>query len=342
MTAAAAPLHTDDMGTRFTRLIGAQEAGARDVQVTGLKRLGGGNARSAWAFDAAWSTEGRQRTEHCVALCKAGAGQLDADLGREFKVLRAVEAAGLPTPRALWLDEHGEWLGMPGFVMARGRGEASILPLLQAADPTLPRSLTEQFLQIGAHLHAVDWRESGLDFLVEGDAAQAPRQELRRWQGQYERHRLEPLPILASVYEWLHRHLPTPARIVLVHGDFRLGNFLYADGRVQLLLDWEMAHLGDPLEDVAWAYRRLWSPQAFLPLAAAVEAYSAVAGCAVAAKDLLYYRIFSEAKFATISLTAARSFADGRTDNLRFAGRMYSVADCLGLCLDWIDQWEAA
>lgn len=342
MTTTAASSRTDDVGSRFARLIGAQEAGAEDVRIAGLTRLGGGNARSAWAFDAAWSNGGRQRTEQCVALCKAGAGQLDADLGREFKILRAIEPANLPTPRALWLDEHGDWLGMPAFVMARGHGEASILPLLHDPDPARPRSLTEQFLKMGARLHQVDWQSLGLDFLIEGDAAQAPRQELHRWEAQYQRHRLEPLPILASIFEWLRRHLPAPRRVALVHGDFRLGNFLYANDRVQLLLDWEMAHLGDPLEDVAWAYRRLWSPQAFLPLDAAVATYAAACGSAVVSKDLLYYRIFSEAKFATISLTAARSFADGKTDNLRFAGRMYSVADCLGLCLDWIDEWEAA
>jgi aminoglycoside phosphotransferase (APT) family kinase protein len=329
------------MPSRFARLIGAQEAGAHDVQIIGLKQLGGGNARNAWAFDAAWCAGGRQRTERCVALCKAGAGQLDAELGREFRVLKAIEAAELPTPRALWLDEHGNWLGMPAFVMARGDGDASILPLLHTAEPAQTRSLTQQFLQIGARLHQVDWQTMGLDFLVDGAASQAPRQEIERWQAQYERHRLEPLPILASIFEWLRRHLPIPRPVALVHGDFRLGNFLYREGRVQLLLDWEMAHLGDPLEDIAWAYRQLWSPQAFLPLDAAVAVYATAAGSAVAPKDLLYYRIFSEAKFATISLTAASNFADGRTDNLRFAGRMYSVADCLGLCLDWIDEWEA-
>jgi aminoglycoside phosphotransferase (APT) family kinase protein len=103
-----------------------------------------------------------------------------------------------------------------------------------------------------------------------------------------------------------------------------------------------MVHLGDPLEDLAWAYRRLWSPQSSLPLDDAVAAYAAAAGRDVPAADLLYYRIFSEMKFAVISLTAARSYFDGKTGNLRLAGRMFAVRECLQRCLDWVDLREAA
>lgn len=339
MTATQAATPTD-MQSRFSRLVAAQEA-ARDVEITGLKRLNGGNARTAWSFDAEWTAEGKPHRKRCVALCKAGTGQLDVELGREFRVLAALGGADLPTPKALWLDEHGTVLGMPGFVMERGEGEASPLPLLKASDPAWSRALTEQLIRIGAGLHAVDWRTAGLHFLVESDASLAPLQELERWEAQFRRHRLEPLPILASVFEWLRRHLPVPSHLAVVHGDFRLGNFLYSHGRVQLLLDWEMAHLGDPVEDIAWVYHPLWSPQAFLSIEDAVAAYGQASGAAISPRHLLYYRIFSEAKFAVISLTAARAYYDGRTENLRLAGRMYSVVDCLELCLDWIDQWEA-
>lgn len=200
----------------------------------------------------------------------------------------------------------------------------------------------EQLLRIGADLHPLDWRAAGLGFLADGAPEEAPRREVARWEAQFQHNRMEPHPILCSVFDWLHRNLPAPARLSIVHGDFRIGNFLHRNGRIERLLDWEMVHLGDPLEDVAWLYRRLWSPEAFLPLDEAVAVYAAAAGGAVDPADLLYYRVFSEAKFAAISMTAARSYADGRTENLRLAGRMFVVPDCLERCLDWMDRRDAA
>jgi aminoglycoside phosphotransferase (APT) family kinase protein len=338
--ASTAPSLTE----RVARMVSALQPGARMVEIADLKRLTGGNARQAWAFTASWSgpATGRQHHKRCVMLCKAGAGQLQADLGREFRILAALQRVGLPSPQVLWLDEHGDYLGMPGFVMERGDGEAGIRPLLNPIDPGMTRSLTEQLIRIGAALHDVDWQKAGLDFLAEGDPALAPAQELVRWETQYLQNRMEPLPVLSSVFEWLRHQLPAPERLSLVHGDFRLGNFLYREGRIELLLDWEMAHLGNPFEDLAWIYRPLWSPQAFLPLDEAVALYESATGRAIRPKDMLYHRIFSEAKFSVISLTAARSYDDSRTENLQLAGRMFRVSECLELCLQWIDQWEAS
>lgn len=329
------------MQQRVANMIGALQPGAVDVEIADLNRLTGGNARHAWAFTASWGEPKERQYKRCVMLCKAGAGQLEADLGREFRTLAALGRTSLPSPRVLWLDERGTYLGMPGFVMERGDGESSILPLLDATDRGTTRSLAGQLIRIGADLHRVDWQTAGLGFLVKGDAALAPIQELARWEAQYLQNRMEPLPVLASIFEWLRRRLPAPKRVALVHGDFRLGNFLYSSGKIELLLDWEMAHLGDPLEDLTWIYRPLWSPKAFLPLDDAIAIYEVAANCKVRPTDLLYYRIFSEAKFAVISLTAARNYRDGRTEKLRLAGRMFTVPECLELCLQWMDQWEA-
>ncbi len=329
------------LAQRIADLIRAREPEASTVEVGELTRLSGGNARQAWSFVANWNGGLGPRSKQCVMLCKAGAGQLEADIGREYRILAALQQSDVPSPRVLWLDETGDHLGMPGFVMEQGVGEASILPLLRP-DSTMTRPLTEQLLRVAADLHQVDWKKEGLGFLAEGDPAQAPARELERWRNQFLQNRLEPLPILASVFEWLRLNIPASSRVSIVHGDLRLGNFLYRGDRIELLLDWEMAHLGDPLEDIAWVYRALWSPAAFLPLDEAAAVYGNAIGRSPPPRDLLYYRIFSEAKFAVISLTAARNYADGRTENLRMAGRMFRVPECLALCLRWIDQWEDA
>ena len=336
--ASAQPLES-----RIAALISARQAGARDVQVTGLKALTGGNARRAWAFDVVWADAAGTHQLGCVLLGRIGAGQLEVDGRREFETLWALKDTGLAVPRALWFDEDGAHLGMPGFVMERGAGRANLGELLKP-DSTITGPLAGQLVSIAGQLHALDW-QAVMPSLAQGDSlhasSSAPLAVLQQWEAQFHKNRLEPLPALCSVFGWLHRRMPAPGRLAIVHGDLRLGNFLHDQGRITLLLDWEMAHLGDAMEDIAWAWRSMWSPEAFLPLQEALPLYEKAAGHAVDPRRLAWYRIFSEAKFAVISLTAARSFMDGATDNLRLAGRASKVSDCLRLALQWMNEEDA-
>jgi aminoglycoside phosphotransferase (APT) family kinase protein len=127
----------------------------------------------------------------------------------------------------------------------------------------------------------------------------------------------------------------------VIHGDFRPGNFLYVGSDITALLDWELAHLGDPVEDLAWAYRDFWSPARFVALEDFVDAYVAAGGPRPSAAHVRYYRVFTEAKFATISLRAARAFHEGRTTNLRLADRAATVIESVTRCLSWMDEADA-
>ena len=113
-------------------------------------------------------------------------------------------------------------------------------------------------------------------------------------------------------------------------------NFLYEGEEITALLDWEMAHLGDPVEDLAWAYRSLWTPEMHVPIAEFVRHYTASGGIDVKPETLLFYRLFSEIKHAVISLTAAKSFADGRTRNLRLADRLTLALPCVKQFYEWL------
>jgi aminoglycoside phosphotransferase (APT) family kinase protein len=288
----------------------------------------GGNARKAWAFDCLPANE---PPLPCILLSQVAAKHIESDPESEFRILEALHGSGAPAPRALAFDAEGRVTGSPAIVLERMEGSASAVDFL--AMPYIEgQAIAEDFARAAGLLHRFVPSQAGGDPVAE---------QIGHWRGQFLRCRLEPHPVLHWLMDWLAANAPKPQRLCMVHGDLRPGNFLYQNGKVTALLDWEMAHVGDPAEDIAWAYRALWSPERFLPLGAFVAIHAGHAGFAVSARNLAFYRIFSEAKFAAISLAAAHAFASGGTMNLRHIDRAAKVPECLRLALGWIVDYEA-
>src|SRR3990172_2072474 len=192
---------------------------ATEIAVQNVQRLPGGASRETWSFDARWREGGADVSRPFVLRRDPDASLLETDRDIEFRVMEAVWSQGVPVPRMYWLGAGTGWVG-------------------------------------GAGIHALDWRSLGLECLAPPtDAAACGITEIERWEAVVDRDALEPQPVLRAAFRWLRRNLPPPAqRIVLVHADYRTGNFLCApDGQIKGILDWELTHLGDPLEDVAWA-----------------------------------------------------------------------------------------
>ena len=325
-----------NLETRLIAFIGAQKPEARRIVVKDITPVSGGNARRAYAFDAGWDGRGKRHEMACILLAKAEPGQLETDLETEFHVLRALAGTGVPAPAALWIDPTGHALGYPSLIMERVAGTSNIKSLLAAEPAATNRAIAETLAEVAARLHAVDWRGHALGALTAPSPETAAIQQVLFWESLYLKNRMEPLPALASAFRWLMAHAPAAERIVLLHGDFRLGNFLYEGREITAMLDWEMTHLGDPVEDIAWAYRPLWSPQRHVTLEAFCAMYTARSGIPVPAPTLQFYRLFSEIKHAVISLNAARAFADGRGRTLRMADRMTMVPGLLKQFQDWV------
>jgi len=306
------------------------------VQIAGWKRVFGGNARHAYAFDATWPDG---HSVPCMMLRQIAAKHVDSDTAAEYAVLRAMNGANVRAPAAIALDADGSVTGAPSIVLQRIEGEAGAVPFLKQPDFAVGRALTEDLARATADLHRYDWKAGGLD-AGETDPVLA---QIAYWDSNFRKSRLEPHPVLAWLFAWLRRHAPQPERLALVHGDLRPGNFLYQGDQVTALLDWEMAHVGDPAEDVAWIYRALWSPERFAPIEQFLDAHAQQAGFAIPRRSVTFYRIFSEAKFASISLAASHSFASGGTSNLRHIDRAAKVPGCLRLALAWIasEDWGA-
>jgi aminoglycoside phosphotransferase (APT) family kinase protein len=332
MSAASTP---DEALIRRTLAARLAEGGA-PVELVGWQSAFGGNARQAYAFDAAWANG---RTVPSILLSQVAGKHVDSDTAAEFAVLRALNGTDVRSPDALLLDASGEITGSPSIVLERMPGKASAVDFLAERDMAKGKSLSVDLARATADLHRFDITGADIAF----DAADPVGKQVESWHESFRENRLEPHPVLDWLFGWLRDHAPRPVRHALVHGDLRPGNFLYEGDRVTALLDWEMAHVGDPAEDIGWIYRKLWSPEKFLSLDEFLTIHAEQAGFVIPRRSIIYYRIFSEAKFAAISVAAAHHFATGGTSNLRHIDRAAKIPECLRLALGWIasENWEA-
>ena len=153
---------------------------------------------------------------------------------------------------------------------------------------------------------------------------------LAHWAAEIERHAIRPEPVAAAARRWLEAHLPAASGPpAIVHGDFRSGNFLVGEGgRLLAILDWEMVHVGDPMEDLAWAADPLWShgsenlAGAMLPHGAMIRAWEARSGRRFDAQSWQWWRLFAGFAGLAIWISSAHEVARMRAIDpvLAFAG----------------------
>jgi aminoglycoside phosphotransferase (APT) family kinase protein len=328
----------ENLVARLHRFLEAKLDGAREIQIDRVAPITAGNARQAWEFDVRWVDSGEERKVSCVMLRKAEAGQLESDLVAEFRTISSLWGSGVPIARALWIDSEGRWLERPSFIMEKVSGATDFFALLKPETAERSRAIAQQLAAIAARLHTLDWNKLGVDFLPATTPETAATEQISYWESLFLKHRMEPHPVMVAAFTWLREHQPIARRISIVHGDFRFGNFLYEGDRINAMLDWEMVHLGDPVEDIVWAYRSLWGPQAFLSLDEFVSLYTELSGLRVDPETLRFYRLLGEVKHSIISLTGARSFMDGRTRNLFLADRASTITSYLMQFMDWLPE----
>jgi aminoglycoside phosphotransferase (APT) family kinase protein len=155
-------------------------------------------------------------------------------------------------PRVLAVCADPAVLGSPFYVMEHVAGEVLSHALPPAYGPADGRTVAEELVDALVEVHAVDWAAAGLSDFGKPEGYLA--RQVRRFLGLWEHNRTRDVPAVERVADWLGRNLPASGPATVVHGDYRLGNTLYAAGEPRLLavLDWEMSTLGDPLADVGY------------------------------------------------------------------------------------------
>jgi len=315
----------DDTGSVERSLLGFLQRrlpDAVDLRLGDISRVATGLSRENWVFDLSWAEREDASATHLRPLIvrrDPEGGLLDTDRTTEFGVLRALEPTTIPAPRALWLDADGSELGRPSLVMERGTGSCDYFALNGERPLDRRVALAESFADLLADIHLVDWKALGLDKVLTNPGADAAQVSLDEWSSVLRADQVEPLPELELMADWLQAHVSPSPRVVLVHGDFKAGNMLLDDNDdVVLLLDWELARLSDPHEDIGWITQPLRTREHLIPGAWEIDQlldrYTRRSGIEIDAARIRWWNVMSCFKTAVMQVTGLGSYLADHTD----------------------------
>jgi len=253
------------------------------------------------------------------------------DVLREFRILDAIKDTPVPIARPVVACSDPDVFGAPFYVMERIDGR----PVLRSVPPAwlvVPEShgrALEELIDALVAIHAVDWRACGLGDLPHGGDYLA--RQITRWLTQLDSYGGRELPAGRQVADWLTAHRPTDQPSALCHGDYKLDNVLFAPTAPPELLavvDWEMAGVGDPLVDLAWALIFHPGPEGTLHLGMSreprfdvdhlpdrrtlVERYTTGSGLDTTA--IGWYDVFARWKLALVLEGSYAKFLRGQSD----------------------------
>jgi aminoglycoside phosphotransferase (APT) family kinase protein len=276
--------------------------------ITDLRRLSGGASRDTWRFVA----DGRSLV---VQRQRAGDGR---NMAVEADVVRAAHAAGVRVPEVL--ASGTEPSGSSFMVLTAVEGETIARKILRDDEfAAARRDLVAQMAQSLARLHAAD--PAAVPGLPSIDQVVQYRQVLDQL-GQ-------PHPTFELVFRWLEDNRPPATRDAIVHGDFRLGNVIVDADGLAAVIDWELAHRGDPMEDLGWLCVKAWRFGASPPVAGLgtydelFSAYETAGGGAVDPDVVRWWEVLGTLKWGIMCIMQASAHLSGmsRSHELAAIGR---------------------
>lgn len=318
-------MKADQLSARLTAFL-ERETGAR-VSVSDARSMTGGAVRDAWRVDAQLERpDGRKENQQLVLLLFRHGGPRTLSARDEFHLLEALWRAGAPVPRPLYFDE--EALGRPFYAMERVAGETIGRKIVRderfaAARRALPAELARAL----AAIHRVPIGEGQLPFLPGPEPGRPiAAGEVDRLEMLYRQIAVEAHPAFEIALRWLRAHAPRASRLALVHGDFRLGNLVVDETGLRAVLDWELAHRGDPLEDLAWVCVRSWRfGMDHLPLGGIAErealftAYENATGDLLDREALRFWEVYGNLRWGVFTLIQVRGFLEGISSSVELA-----------------------
>jgi aminoglycoside phosphotransferase (APT) family kinase protein len=301
------------------------------AKVSGLRRLTGGTSHETWAFDLHTDASGNPQTSRSLILRRDFSGdQLDLDLATEFALLQRLFKAGIPVPEPVFCEHQNSPITTPFIISERLSGTDIRKQMAKSRDGA--RELGLKLTAIQASIHKLDWQQT-LGDILPPPSPTASTVEVSRWSRIANKCSLSPQPLLSAAIDWLGANAPHDSPCALVHGDFKANNLVFdATGRVAVI-DWELSHLGDPLEDLA--FTMLWTSQydlvgGMLSTEDYIAAYEQASGSPVDHDRLFFWQLFAQVKIAAIFLKGLQ------TETPDAFARPSLVM--LGRALPWVEQ----
>jgi aminoglycoside phosphotransferase (APT) family kinase protein len=294
----------DSAKRRLTAWVG--EKLGEPVAIRAIERLSGGAIQENWGLTLVHG-DGREAQ---LVLRRDAAATIASSRSRaeEFSLLESAQRQGIAVPAPIALCTDATILGGPFFLMRRVAGIAD--PRLLVRDDSLIPDRPGFGAALGAELariHAIRPPMPDLSFL--GPPDPDPAMARIRTQRRNLDRLAAPQPAIEYVLRRLERDRPRPAAITLIHGDYRMGNILVADGRIAAVLDWEFADWGDPDEDLGWFTARCWRFGREDREAGGVAAredfyrgYEQISGRKVALERVPYWEAMAAIRWAIIAL----------------------------------------
>lgn len=252
---------------------------------------------------------------------------------REFQIMNAMGNV-VPVPEAVWVDVEGTYFRRPaliskfvGGVTKEASSDSNVTGIGTDFSENLQKQLGGKFVELLAKIHLHDWRNDELD------AFEKPKEGtnsgvisvINQWERVWEEDSYEAHPIIKLASNWLRQNAPSIDRVSVVHHDFRASNFLFDPDsyNINAVLDWELAHLGDYHEDLAWTMQKSYGYYdeegrfyvcGLIEESEFLQLYQSITGFKVNPDKLAYYAVMNAWKASIIVLgTAVRCTIGAKT-----------------------------
>jgi aminoglycoside phosphotransferase (APT) family kinase protein len=281
------------------------------TSIEDLRTLTGGASRATWAFDAV--TGGQRRS---LILRTGPPDEVHAGMELEASAQRAAAAAGAPVPHIVVADDSVVALGNPFLICNAIGGETIVRRIHRQLDDAGRARLLRQCAEALAAIHRADTNLPGVSH----------DDQMAEWRDQ-----LDTMGDTTATFEWAFRWLadnrPAPSPPRLVHGDFRMGNVIVDESGLAAVLDWELVHVGEVYEDLAWFCIRAWRFGAPLDLAAGglgsvedfLHGYENAGGAAVDRAAFHWWLVQATLRWGVICRYQAERHLSGQTRSVELA-----------------------
>ena len=296
--------------------------GLTGIEVSQVQRMAGGASKEQFGFFIRHSDN--PAGERLILRMDPLEGITQTCRGREAQLHNAMIGV-VPVAPVRYADPDGELMGQPGMIMDFVNGVTQpsdskshgVSGIGSRFDDWAPK-LAPQFLDAMVKIHACDWSQADLSHFARPapGTTQAALWQVNWWSRLWWNALLEPVPIITLAERWLRENLPVCDKPVICHCDLRIGNFMFEEpsGRFTAILDWELGHIGDFHEDVAWAMQRLFGVwredgvfliSGLMPRDDFMAQYQALSGNVIDPKKLHFYEVLNAYKCAIMDLGQA-------------------------------------